>query len=104
MLCRNYNRSRQWRSSRSYRWGYRHLHLQGRRVVELEYPIPDPEPISKVLHDLRQDERLQILHVDNANPSIVSENLEPATEITKSLVSTLSDGAVVSFGLESAEP
>ena len=73
-------------------------------VVELEYPIPDPEPIAKVLHGLREDERLDILHVDNANPSIIAENLEPASEITRTLVSTLSDGAVLSFGLESADP
>ena len=73
-------------------------------VVELEYPIPNPEPIAKVLHGLREDERLDILHVDNANPSIIAENLEPASEITRTLVSTLSDGAVLSFGLESADP
>jgi radical SAM superfamily enzyme with C-terminal helix-hairpin-helix motif len=47
---------------------------------------------------------LQTLHVDNANPSIIAENLEPATAITKMLVETLSDGAVLSFGLESADP
>ena len=73
-------------------------------VEELEYPIPDPEPIARVLHGAREDERLTILHVDNANPSIVAESLEPATEITKTLVETLSDGAVLSFGLESADP
>ena len=73
-------------------------------VEGLEYPIPNPEPIAKVLHRAREDERLQILHVDNANPSIVAENLEPSTEITKTLVETLSDGAVLSFGLESADP
>ena len=73
-------------------------------VEDLEYPIPNPEPIAKVLHRAREDERLQILHVDNANPSIVAENLEPSTEITKTLVETLSDGAVLSFGLESADP
>ncbi len=73
-------------------------------VVELEYPVPNPEPIARVLHGLREDERLDILHVDNGNPSIVAENLEPATEITKTLVETLSDGAVLSFGLESADP
>ena len=93
--------------------GVRHVRIGGATdiytykaggVVELEYPIPDPEPISKVLNGLREDERLEILHVDNANPSIVAENLEPATEITKSLISTLSDGAVLSFGLESADP
>ena len=93
--------------------GVRHVRIGGATdiytykaegVVELEYPIPNPEPIAKVLHGLRQDERLEILHVDNANPSIVAENLEPSTEITKSLISTLSDGAVLSFGLESADP
>ena len=73
-------------------------------VVEMEYPIPNPEPLAELLHGLREDERLQTLHVDNANPSIIAENLEPAAEITKTLVETLSDGSVLSFGLESADP
>lgn len=73
-------------------------------VKELEYPIPNPEPIAKLLHGLRQDERLNILHTDNGNPSIIAENIEPSREITKTLVETLSDGAVLSFGLESADP
>ena len=72
-------------------------------VKELEYPIPNPEPIAKLLHGLRNDERLEILHTDNGNPSIIAENLEPSEEITKTLVATLSDGAVLSFGLESAD-
>ena len=72
-------------------------------VKELEYPIPNPEPIAKLLHGLREDERLDILHTDNGNPSIIAENLEPSEEITKTLVNTLSDGAVLSFGLESAD-
>ena len=73
-------------------------------VIDMEYPIPNPEPISKVLYGARNDERLNILHVDNGNPSIVAENIEPSTEITKSMIDTLSDGAVLSFGLESADP
>jgi radical SAM superfamily enzyme with C-terminal helix-hairpin-helix motif len=73
-------------------------------VVELEYPIPNPEPLAKLLHGLRDDERLQILHVDNGNPSIIAENLEPAAEITRTLCETLSDGGILSFGLESADP
>ena len=73
-------------------------------VVEMEYPRPNPEPIARLLHGLRDDERLQILHTDNANPSIIAEHLEEAEEITKTLVETLSDGAVLSFGLESADP
>ena len=73
-------------------------------VVEMEYPIPNPEPLAELLHGLREDERLETLHIDNANPSIIAENLEPATEITKTLIETLSDGSVLSFGLESADP
>jgi radical SAM superfamily enzyme with C-terminal helix-hairpin-helix motif len=73
-------------------------------VRELEYPVPNPEPIARLLHGLREDERLGILHTDNGNPSIIAENLEPSEAITKTLVETLSDGAVLSFGLESADP
>ncbi|DAC71390.1 MAG TPA: radical SAM protein [Candidatus Poseidoniales archaeon] len=73
-------------------------------VKDLEYPIPNPEPIARLLHGLREDERLGILHTDNGNPSIIAENMEPSIEITKTLVETLSDGAVLSFGLESADP
>ena len=64
-------------------------------VKDLEYPIPNPEPIAELLHGLREDERLSILHTDNGNPSIIAENIEPSTEITKTLVETLSDGAVL---------
>ena len=73
-------------------------------VVEMEYPRPNPEPIAKLLHGLRDDDRLGILHTDNGNPSIIAEHLEEAEDITKTLVETLSDGAVLSFGLESADP
>ena len=73
-------------------------------VVEMEYPRPNPEPIAKLLHGLREDERLGVLHTDNGNPSIIAEHLEESEEITKTLVETLSDGAVLSFGLESADP
>ena len=73
-------------------------------VEELEYPIPNPSPILNILSELRNNERLDVLHVDNANPSIIAENLEASSEITKGLVKYLSDGAVLSFGLESADP
>ena len=73
-------------------------------VGEMEYPRPNPEPIARLLHGLRDDERLGILHTDNGNPSIIAEHLEEAEAITKTLVATLSDGAVLSFGVESADP
>jgi len=73
-------------------------------VKDLEYPIPNPDPIGRVLSELRENKGLDILHVDNANPSIIAENLEVSKEITKDMVTYLSDGAVLSFGLESADP
>ena len=93
--------------------GVRHVRLGGMTdtytymaegVKELEYPVPNPEPIARLLHGLRDDERLGILHTDNGNPSIIAEHLEESEAITKTLVQTLSDGAVLSFGLESADP
>ncbi len=76
---------------------------QAEGVGELEHPRPNPEPITELLYTLREDERLDILHVDNANPSIIAEHIEEAEVITRLLVDTLSDGAVLSFGLESAD-
>ena len=73
-------------------------------VKDMEYPIPNPGPILNILSELRNNEGLEILHVDNANPSIIAENLEISSEITKGMVKHLSDGAVLSFGLESADP
>lgn len=73
-------------------------------VKDMEYPIPNPDPILNILSELRNNEGLEILHVDNANPSIIAENLEISSEITKGMVEHLSDGAVLSFGLESADP
>ncbi|MEC7150930.1 MAG: radical SAM protein [Candidatus Thermoplasmatota archaeon] len=93
--------------------GVRHVRLGGMTdtytyladgVGEMEYPRPNPEPIARLLHGLREDERLGVLHTDNGNPSIIAEHLEEAEEITKTLVATLSDGAVLSFGVESADP
>lgn len=61
--------------------GVRHVRLGGMTdtytyladgVGEMEYPRPNPEPIARLLHGLREDERLGILHTDNGNPSILS--------------------------------
>ena len=73
-------------------------------VGELEYPRPNPDPIIELLTTIRADKRVELLHVDNANPSIIASNLERAEPITKVLAETLTDGAVLSFGLESADP
>ena len=86
------------------RWHDRRLHLHGRGCCRIGVSKANPEPIAKLLHGLRDDERLEILHTDNGNPSIIAENMEESEEITKTLVQTLSDGAVLSFGLESADP
>ena len=52
-------------------------------VKELEYPIPNPKPLEKLLYGLREDERVNILHVDNGNPSIIAENLNQVQRLQK---------------------
>lgn len=93
--------------------GARHVRLGGMTDVytyraegltDLVHPRPDPEPITELLQSLRDDPRLDLLHVDNANPSIIAEHLPEADAITRTLTEHLSDGAVLSFGLESTDP
>ena len=73
-------------------------------VRELEYPVPNPEPIARLLHGLREDDRLGILPPTTAIRPSSPRTWNPPRRSTKTLMETLSDGAVLSFGLESADP
>ena len=41
-------------------------------VKDLEYPIPNPEPIAQLLHGLREDDRLGMLCTNCGIPSIIA--------------------------------
>ncbi len=70
---------------------------------------PDPEPdvhaIKRLLTGIRNvvDEP-RVLHIDNANPTVVAKHPDAAREVTRLLVEHMSDGNVAAFGLESMDP
>ncbi len=70
---------------------------------------PDPEPdlhaIKRLLTDVRDAApEPRVLHIDNANPTVVAKHPDAAREVTRLLVEHMSDGNVAAFGLESMDP
>ncbi|MCL2785797.1 MAG: radical SAM protein [Methanomassiliicoccaceae archaeon] len=67
--------------------------------------IPKPKPdivngLFKELHEMRFD----VLHVDNANPSVISEHADESVSILRSLTKYCTSGNVLALGMESADP
>ena len=65
-------------------------------------PRPNPEAIEELfsrLHELDFD----VIHVDNANPSVISDYPEESERILKSLVRYCTPGNVLALGMESAD-
>ncbi len=74
-------------------------------IGETETPTPDPGAIGNLLRGVREAAPgLEVLHVDNANPAVISENPEEAEQVTRLLVERCTGGNVLALGLESADP
>lgn len=65
-------------------------------------PRPNPKKISKLFNGLKKLD-FEVLHVDNANPAIISEYPEESEEILKTLVDCCTPGNVLALGMESAD-
>ena len=67
-------------------------------------PQPVPEELEQLLSGIRQAiGRKGLLHVDNANPAILSDYPVLSRKITKCIVENCTSGNVVAFGMESAD-
>jgi len=74
-------------------------------VGSLPVPKPDPVELEKLLTGVnRVMGGHGILHVDNANPAVLSDYPVQSMKITKLIVENCSSGNVVAFGMESADP
>ena len=65
-------------------------------------PRPNPDAVEKLfrgLHELGFD----VIHVDNANPSVISDYPEESERILKTLVKYCTPGNVLALGMESAD-
>ncbi|MGC8913520.1 MAG: radical SAM protein [Thermoplasmata archaeon] len=74
-------------------------------VGETETPTPNPNAIKRLFDGIwHRCPKIEVLHLDNANPAVIAEHEKEAREVTKILVEKCTPGNVVAFGMESADP
>lgn len=74
-------------------------------IGETETPKPNPNVLERLLKGIRAvAPNIHVLHVDNANPSVIAAHPSEAYKIAKLLVKYCTGGNVVAFGMESADP
>jgi len=65
-------------------------------------PRPNPEAIEELFRGLKELD-FKVLHVDNANPAVISEYPEESKHILKILCECCTPGNVLALGMESAD-
>jgi len=74
-------------------------------VGDLEFPKPNPIAIEKLFKGIRNSApELKTLHIDNANPGVISKYPDECTQIAKSIIKYHTSGDVAAFGVESTDP
>ncbi|MDR0508505.1 MAG: radical SAM protein [Candidatus Methanoplasma sp.] len=68
-----------------------------------DVPTPNPDAVKELFTGLR-GLGLNVLHVDNANPAVISSHPEESREIIGTLTECCTSGNVLALGLESADP
>ena len=97
-----------------YNFGVRNFRLGGQTDVyaylgsgvgELENPVPNVDAWQLLLTGIWSvAPELKVLHLDNANPAVISQYPDESRRITKLLVDYCTPGNLLPFGLESADP
>ena len=90
--------------------GVRNIRIGGQTCIisygaDPDSPLPRPVP-SKVreLFEGLSSMGFDVIHVDNANPAVISSYPEESEEILKILADNCTDGNVLALGMESADP
>ena len=65
-------------------------------------PRPNPNAVAELFHGLK-DMGFDTIHVDNANPAVISEYPKESEEILRTLVECCTPGNVLALGMESAD-
>ncbi len=74
-------------------------------VGDTETPRPNPDQIKRLFKGIRSAAPdLNVLHLDNANPSLISAHPTESKKIIKLMIEYCTSGNVLSFGMESADP
>ncbi|MDR0523380.1 MAG: radical SAM protein [Candidatus Methanoplasma sp.] len=89
--------------------GVRNLRVGGQTCIvsygadEGEVPRPDPGTVRELFEGLRAL-GFEVLHVDNANPAVISTHPEESERAMRSIAECCTPGNVLALGLESADP
>lgn len=90
--------------------GVRHFRLGGqtcfvsyKSTVTRSEIIPNPGAVKRLL-SLLSSIRMKTLHLDNANPAVISNHPEKSEKIIRYIVRYCSSGNVLALGMESADP
>lgn len=97
-----------------YELGVRHFRLGGQSCIisykaqgigKTEAPVPSPEELEKLFSGINyRCPDIKVLHVDNANPSVMAAHPGESREILNILVEHTTPGNVLALGMESADP
>jgi len=68
-----------------------------------ETPVPNPDAVRELFTGLKALD-LNVLHVDNANPAVISSHPDEAREVIGIITECCTSGNVLALGLESADP
>jgi len=72
---------------------------------ENEFPQPNPDALERLFKGIRNvAPNLKTLHIDNANPGIISRYPDECRCIAKTIVKYHTSGDVAAFGVESVDP
>jgi len=97
-----------------YKAGVRHFRLGNQPCIfsymsegvgELEFPKPNPDALEKLFSGIRAvTPGIKTLHIDNANPGVITRYPEECRSIAKSIIRYHTPGDVAAFGIESIDP
>ncbi|MCL2509541.1 MAG: radical SAM protein [Methanomassiliicoccaceae archaeon] len=90
--------------------GIRNIRVGGQTCIisygssdDSDVPFPNPKAVRELFEGLKAL-GLNVLHVDNANPAVISSHPEESREVIEILAECCTSGNVLALGLESADP
>jgi len=96
--------------SRLKEMGVRNIRIGGQTCIisygskdYLGIPKPEPDIVNGLFTELAEM-RFDVLHVDNANPAVISEHPDLSSDILRTLTECCTPGNVLALGMESADP
>mgnify|MGYP003882453769 CR=1 FL=1 len=68
-------------------------------IGKSEVPEPNPDAIKRLLYGIKKDANIKVLHIDNANPAVISSHIEKARKVAETIVKYCTPGNTAALGL-----